>query len=185
MKTSLSRNEGLFESVLSARKSTKYEAGKRIFSQGDDCSDVYYIERGVVKLTLVSKRGRGAVLGILGPGDFIGEGCITAAATHATSAVAIVASTLLTIEPKSITELLEHDAILAKRFIHYLIERQQRIEQDLIDHLFNSSEKRLARTLWLLSEYSKEDNVPPILEKSNRTRSQRWWAPRGRESISS
>ena len=82
MKTPLSRNEGLFESVLPARKSTKYEAGKTIFSQGDNCNDVYYIERGVVKLTLVSTRGRGAVLGILGPGDFIGEACMTGLTTY-------------------------------------------------------------------------------------------------------
>jgi CRP-like cAMP-binding protein len=79
--------------------------------------------------------------------------------------VAIVASTVLTIGRKTMAELLEHDAIIAKRFIHYLLVRQQRIEQDLIDHLVNSSEKRLARTLWLLSEYSKEGKVPPLLEK--------------------
>lgn len=123
-----------------------------IFSQGDNCSDIQYIERGVVKLTLVSKRGRSAVLGILGTGDFIGEACVTGLTTYSTSAVAIVASTLLTIGNKSMAELLEQDTILAKRFIHYLLVRQQRIERDLIDHLLNPIEKRLARTLWLLSE---------------------------------
>lgn len=164
--TKASRHDGgSFESVLPARKSTVYSAGKTIFTQGDDCDEVHYIERGVVKLTLVSTRGRGAVLGILGSGDFLGERCLSGANSYTTSAVAIVPSTVQTIGRKSMSELLGKGAILASRFLQYLLARQQCIEQDLMDHLLNSSEKRLARTLMLLAQYSKEDDAPQILEK--------------------
>lgn len=156
---------GLFEAALPARKIIQYDAGQTVISQGDECSDVYHIEEGIVKLTLVSKRGRGAVLGILGEGDFFGEGCITGQSVYSTSAIAIVTSSISIIKKKTMLRLFEEDPKISTLFINYLLARNQRIEQALIDHLFNSSEKRLARTLLTLAEYGDAGKLPPILAK--------------------
>ena len=134
-------------------------------SQGEDCKEVFYIESGVVKLTLVSKRGRSAVLGILSEGDFFGEACITGDTTYSTSAIALVPSKIIIIKGKNMLSMIESDPSLSTRFISYLLARNRRIEQDLIDHMFNFSEKRLARTLLRLAQAGRNGNIPPILEK--------------------
>ena len=126
---------------------------------------MYYIEKGVVKLTLVSKRGKSAVLGILSEGDFFGEGCITNESTHATSAIALVPSTIYVIKGKAMARLVEENPSISKHFINYLLSRNRRMEQDLIDHMFNFSEKRLARTLLSLARSGNAGKVPPILQK--------------------
>jgi CRP/FNR family transcriptional regulator, cyclic AMP receptor protein len=154
-----------FGTALPARKIVEYEAGDTIISQGDECSDVHHIEEGVVKLTLVSNRGRGGVLGILGPGDFFGESCITGQSVYLTSAVALVRSSVSKIKRKVMLRLVEDDPTASKRFINYLLTRNLRIEQSLIDHLFNSSEKRLARTLLLLARSGAGGKLSPIFEK--------------------
>src|SRR3989440_8805952 len=141
-----------FAAALPARKIVQYAAGETIISQGDECTDVYYIEEGVVKLTLVSNHGKSAVLGILGPGDFFGEGCIGEQGVYLTSAIALVNSSVSIIKRKTMLRLIEEDRSLCSRFIRYLLTRSQRIDQNLIDHLLNSSEKRLARTLLLLAK---------------------------------
>ena len=141
-----------FAGALPARKIVQYTAGETIISQGDECTDVYYIEEGVVKLTLVSNHGKSAVLGILGPGDFFGEGCIGEQGVYLTSAIALVNSSVSIIKRKTMIRLIEEDRSLCSRFIRYLLTRSQRIDQNLIDHLLNSSEKRLARTLLLLAK---------------------------------
>jgi CRP-like cAMP-binding protein len=143
--------KAFFATALPARKIAAYTAGETIISQGDECTDVYYIEDGVVKLTLVSNHGKSAVLGILGPGDFFGEGCIGEQSVYLTSAIALVDSSISIIKRKTMMRLIEEDRSVCSRFIKYLLIRNQRIDQNLIDHLLNSSEKRLARTLLLLA----------------------------------
>jgi CRP/FNR family cyclic AMP-dependent transcriptional regulator len=160
-----SQSAEVFATALTGKNAKEYEAGHTIVSQGDECTDVYYIEKGVVKLTLVSNRGKGAVLGILGPGDFFGEACIGGDAVFSTSAIALVPSLVNVIKRKSMIRLVEENPSLSAHFINYLLTRNRRIEQDLIDHMFNFSEKRLARTLLLLARGGKNGEVAPILEK--------------------
>ena len=155
----------VFTTALTGKNAKEFEAGQTIVSQGEECTDVYYIEKGMVKLTLVSNRGKGAVLGILGAGDFFGEACIGGDAVFATSAIALVPSVIHVIKRKSMIRLVEENPSLSAHFISYLLTRNRRIEQDLIDHMFNFSEKRLARTLLLLARGGKNREVAPILEK--------------------
>jgi CRP/FNR family transcriptional regulator, cyclic AMP receptor protein len=150
--------------LLEISKLVNYPASKTIVAQGDDCSDVHYVCEGIVKLTLVSKRGRTAVLGILAKGDFFGEQCITGEATHLTSAIALVPTTIGVIKRQTMLRLIQNDRTIATQFLNYLLARNSRIQQDLIDHIFNSSEKRLARTLLLLSEYGETVHGESILK---------------------
>lgn len=118
-----------------------------------------------MKLATVSKRGRGAVLAILGPGDFAGEECLTGEATRQFSAVALVPCSIVVIKRRTMVRLIEQDGAAASQIIGYLLQRNRRIEEALIDRVFNSSEKRLARTLLLLNEHGKRNNSPYILER--------------------
>jgi CRP/FNR family transcriptional regulator, cyclic AMP receptor protein len=154
-----------FAKTLPAKKIKEFKTGETIISQGEDCADVHYIEKGVVKLTLVSNRGKGAVLGILGEGDFFGEACITGGGLYTTSAIALVPSLVNIIKAKAMLRLVEENPSLSAHFINYLVSRNRRIEQDLIDHMFNFSEKRLARTLLLLARSRQGEKVSPILGK--------------------
>jgi CRP/FNR family cyclic AMP-dependent transcriptional regulator len=158
--------EPLFPKVLRG-KIVEYLPSKTIFSQGEQCRAVHYIRQGVVKLVLVSKRGRSGVLGFLGRGDFFGEACIGGHATYQTSAITLVPSTIMVIDRKKMIHMIEKEPHVCTQFINYLLSRNHRIEQDLIDHLFNSSEKRLARTLLLLNEYEKGNENPPIIQILN------------------
>jgi CRP/FNR family cyclic AMP-dependent transcriptional regulator len=160
-----SHTPGFFARALPSKKIKEFRTGETIISQGEDCTDVHYIEKGVVKLTLVSDRGKGAVLGILGEGDFFGEACITGESVYSTSAIALVPSTVNVIKGKAMLRMVEEDPSISKHFINYLVMRNRRIEQDLIDHMFNFSEKRLARTLLLLARSRQGDEAPPILDK--------------------
>jgi CRP/FNR family transcriptional regulator, cyclic AMP receptor protein len=154
-----------FSAALPARKIVDFRAGETIITQGDECTDVHYIDEGVVKLTSVSNRGRGAVLGILGSGDFFGESCISGQSVYLTSAIALVRSKVSIIRRKSMVRLVEEDPSVSMRFINYLLLRNLRMEQNLIDHLFNSSEKRLARTLLLLARSGDGGKLPAIFDK--------------------
>jgi CRP/FNR family transcriptional regulator, cyclic AMP receptor protein len=162
---SVSGTPGFFGKALPSKKIKEFKTGETIISQGEDCTDVHYIEKGVVKLTLVSNRGKGAVLGILGEGDFFGEACITGDAVYSTSAIALVPSMVNVIKGKTMLRMVEEDPAISTHFINYLVMRNRRIEQDLIDRMFNFSEKRLARTLLLLARNRQGDKVAPILEK--------------------
>ena len=156
-----------FSAALPARKIVEFRAGETIISQGDDCTDVHYIDEGVVKLTSVSNRGRGAVLGILGSGDFFGESCISGQSVYLTSAIALVRSKVSIMRRKVMMRLVEEDPAVSMRFINYLLLRNLRMEQNLMDHLFNSSEKRLARTLLLLARSADGRKLSPIFDKIN------------------
>ncbi len=144
---------GVFKSVLA------YAQGQRIYSQGGPCDTVLYIKRGEVKLSVTSKTGREAVVAVLGAGHFFGEGALAGQPLRIGSATAHVPSTIVAVKKSDMQQLLHMEHALSDRFIAHLLTRNVRIEQDLIDQLFNSAEKRLARALLLLAHYG-EEHVP-------------------------
>jgi CRP/FNR family transcriptional regulator, cyclic AMP receptor protein len=148
-----------------ARKIVDYGRADTVFSQGEACDSVLYIQKGGVKLSVLSKTGREAVVAMLGPGDFFGEGCMAGQAVRMGSATAITPSTILVIEKDAMVRLLHKQHELSDRFISHMLARNIRIEEDLIDQLFNSSEKRLARALLLLARYGKQDNPQQVVPK--------------------
>jgi CRP/FNR family transcriptional regulator, cyclic AMP receptor protein len=154
-----------FSSLLPSSRTIEYPADGTIFVQEDRCTDVHYIKHGVVKLMLVSRRGRSGILGFLGKGDFFGEGCIGGRASYLTSAIALVPTTVNVVRQKQMLEILGKEPQVCSRFINYLLSRNHRIEEDLIDHLFNSSERRLARTLLLLAQYDKGGTEALVLQQ--------------------
>jgi CRP/FNR family cyclic AMP-dependent transcriptional regulator len=139
-----------------ARKVAEFTRKQRIFSQGDAANEIYYIQDGAVRLSVVSASGKEAVVGTMGPSDFFGEGCLAGQGVRMGSATAILPTRLLVVEKKKMVRLLHEQHALADRFITYVLSRNIRIEEDLIDQLFNSSEKRLARALLLLARYGME-----------------------------
>jgi CRP/FNR family transcriptional regulator, cyclic AMP receptor protein len=151
------------------RTIVKYAARQPIFSQGDPATDVLYIQDGAVKLSVLSKTGREAVIGMLGPSDFFGEGCLAGQAVRMGTAMATVSSTVLIIEKDEMVRVLREESTLSDRFIAHILSRNIRIEEDLVDQLFNSSEKRLARALLLLAHYGKEiapvHNIPTVSQE--------------------
>jgi CRP-like cAMP-binding protein len=143
----------------------EYGRGDVIFSQGDTCEAVLYIQQGGVKLSVLSKAGREAVVAMLGPGDFFGEGCLAGQPIRMGTAMAITPSTVLVIEKDRMVKLLHKQHALSDRFISHMLGRNIRIEEDLIDQLFNSSEKRLARALLLLARYGQQDKPQRVVPK--------------------
>ena len=148
----------------------EYQRADVIFTQGDPCEHVLYIQNGGVKLSVLSKAGREAVVAMLGPGDFFGEGALTGQSIRIGTATATMPSTVLVIEKGAMLRLLHDEPTFSDRFISYMLARNLRIEADLVDHLFNSSEKRLARTLLLLARYgdqgSAERKIPKISQET-------------------
>jgi len=143
----------------------KFARGETIFSQGDACRHVLYIRSGGVKLSVMAKSGREAVVAMLGPTDFFGEGCLTGQPLRVGSATAITPSVILTIRKDEMARLLHTQHAMSDRFISHMLARNLRIEEDLIDQLFNSSEKRLARALLLLARYGKNDKPVRIVPR--------------------
>ena len=148
-----------------ARTMTEFERNETLFSQGDPCKNIMYIRKGGVKISVVSKTGKEAVVGLMGPGDFIGEGGMAGQPTRMATATAIAPVTALVIDNKEMFRVLHAETAFSDRFISYMLHRNVRIEEDLIDQLFNSSEKRLARTLLLLARYGMEDKPQRVLPK--------------------
>ncbi len=134
-----------------------YRTGQFIFRQGEPGTQVFYIQSGQIKLSVVSKAGRQAIVAMLGPGEFFGEGCLAGQVSRMGSASAAGHSTIMCVAKEPMQDLLHQEHPLSDRFIAHMLARNIRIEQDLIDHLFNSSEKRLARTLLLLARYGRHD----------------------------
>ena len=153
-----------------ARTIVEYGRGESIFAQGDACADVLYIQTGGVKLSVLSKNGREAVVAMLGPGDFFGEGCLAGQPMRMGSATAITPSVVMLVGKDKMVRLLHKQHAMSDRFISHMLSRNIRIEEDLIDQLFNSSEKRLARTLLLLARYGKPDKparaVPKVSQET-------------------
>src|SRR4029079_14344500 len=145
--------QAFLDSAGVARKVVEYHRGEAIFTQGDPCEHVLYIQKGNVKLSVVSKAGREAIVAMLGPGEFFGEGCLAGQPVRMGSATATTDSTILQVDKGQMVRLLHKQHALSERFIAHMLARNIRIEEDLVDHLFNSSEKRLARTLLLLARY--------------------------------
>ncbi len=148
-----------------ARKVTELKGAEVIYSQGDAAKAVMYLRAGGVKLSVVSESGKEAVVAILGPGDFFGEGCLAGQSVRMGTATAVTTSTVLVIEKNEMFKVLHDQHELSDRFIHFMLARNIRIEEDLVDQLFNSSEKRLARTLLLLARYGKEDQPQAVIPK--------------------
>jgi CRP/FNR family cyclic AMP-dependent transcriptional regulator len=157
--------QAFLDSAGVARKVKEFKKAQAVYSQGDAAKSVLYLQEGGVKLTVVNEVGREAVVAILGPGDFFGEGCLAGQSVRMGTATAISPSTLLVIEKSEMLKVLHEQHALSDRFITFMLARNIRVEEDLIDQLFNSSEKRLARTLLLLARYGKEDHPHGLLPK--------------------
>ncbi len=155
------------ETVGLKRSITQCPPNHKIFSQGDPSDAVFYIQKGRVKLTTLSKHGKEAVIAILGARDFLGEACLMGQLVRVASATAIVPSAVLRIEKGEMLRVLQKERALSGFFISYLLSRNLRIEEDLVDQLFNSTEKRLARTLLLLARYGKEGNPETVVPEIN------------------
>jgi len=151
------------------RKVTKYARSAVLFAQGDPASDVFYVQLGSIKLSVLSRTGKEAVVAILGPGDFFGEGCLASQPRRMATASALSASTVLVIEKNQMQDMIHDEPALAERFLTHMLARNIRIEEDLIDQLFNSSEKRLARALLLLARYGKVDQPLTLPKLSQET----------------
>jgi CRP/FNR family transcriptional regulator, cyclic AMP receptor protein len=148
-----------------ARKAVDYLPATGIFTQGDPADTVLYIQYGSVKLSVVSQKGKEAVVGVLSPGDFFGEGALAGQPVRLATATAMTASRILVIPKRQMIRLLHQHHALSDRFIAHMLARNNRLEEDLVDHLFNASEKRLARTLLLLARYGKPDGPRRVLPK--------------------
>jgi len=146
-----------------ARKVVEYRRSEKIYSQGDPATSVLYIQDGGVKLSVVNEVGKEAVVAILGPGDFFGEGCLAGQSVRMGMAIAITSATLLVIEKKEMIRVLHAEHAFSDRFLSHMLVRNIRFEEDLVDQLFNSCEKRLARTLLLLAQYGKQKQPQKML----------------------
>ena len=143
----------------------KYQSHQTIFAQGDAADAVFYIESGKVKVTVLSQQGKEAVLALLAAGDFFGEGCLTGQPQRMTSTVAMEECTISRLEKAVVLRTVHEEPAFAEMFIAYLLQRNLRMEGDLVDQLFNSSEKRLARLLLILANFGKEDNPETVIPK--------------------
>ncbi len=152
-----------------ARKIQEYRRGESIYSQGDAAESVMYIQKGGVKLSVVNGSGKEAVVAMFGPTDFFGEGCMAGQTIRMGTTSAITPTTLLVIQKKELLRALHAQHELSDHFIAYMLARNIRVEEDLIDQLFNSSEKRLARTLLLLARYGKQEQPDRMLRVSQET----------------
>ena len=144
------------------RKIAAFPKKQTIFVQGDSSDAVFYIQKGKVRLTVVSESGKEAIIGILNEGDFFGEGCLTGQPLRLCSATAMTDCSVMQIDKKCMVEVLHRENAFSDIFVAYLLTRNIRYEEDLVDQLFNSSEKRLARVLLLLAHFGK-DGVPEIV----------------------
>jgi CRP/FNR family cyclic AMP-dependent transcriptional regulator len=145
------------------RKVKEFQGKETIFAQGDAANSVIYIQKGAVRLTVLSETGKEAVVATLGPGDFLGEGCLAGQTIRMATATTIAQTTVLTIEKHEVIRALHKEHEFSDRFIAYTLARNARVEEDLIDQLFNSSEKRLARTLLLLARYGAQDQPQKVI----------------------
>ena len=148
-----------------SRRIANFRKGQVIFSQHDPCDSVLYIQSGNAKVTVVNPQGKEAVLALLGPGDFLGEGCIVGNPVRMVTATAMAAIEATIIEKKELIRVLHDEREFARTFIQYMLERNIKIEADLVDQLFNSSEKRLARALLILARYGKEGEPETVMAR--------------------
>lgn len=157
--------QAFLDSAGAARRVAKYRRSEVVFAQGDPCTSVMYIQDGSIKLSVLSRAGKEAVVAVLGPGDFFGEGALADQPVRMGTATALMPSTVLVIDKREMIRVLHEQHAFSDRFIAYMVSRNIRVEADLVDQLFNSSEKRLARTLLLLTRYGKEGRPQGVLPK--------------------
>jgi CRP/FNR family cyclic AMP-dependent transcriptional regulator len=162
--------QAYLDSTGPARTVVKYRQGDVVFAQGDSADDVRYLQKGVIKVSVISRIGKEAVVAMLVPGDFFGEGALAGGLVRIETATAMAPSSVLIIEKQAMVDLLHNEPRFADRFLSHMLTRNIRIEADLVDHLFNSSEKRLARALLLLARYGDqtgaERRIPKISQET-------------------
>jgi CRP/FNR family transcriptional regulator, cyclic AMP receptor protein len=164
-KKSIFDAEVFLQSVGASRRVEEFRKKQTIFSQGDSAESVMYVQNGSVKLTVVNEGGKEAVVAILGSGDFFGEGGMAGQKFRIATATAVLPTTVLIIEKDEMMRVLHTEHALSDRFISHILARNIRVEADLVDQLFNSTEKRLARTLLLLARYGQEDQSEKIFQR--------------------
>jgi CRP/FNR family cyclic AMP-dependent transcriptional regulator len=147
------------------RTIVKYGVNQTVFSQGEAADSVFFIEQGKVKVTVVSEQGKEAVVAVLGPGQFCGEGCLAGQPRRMATATAITEGEIMRLEKAAVIRVLHDEPAFSEMFVSHLLARNIRVEEDLVDQLFNSSEKRLARALLLLANFGKEGRPEPIIAK--------------------
>ena len=161
--------EAYLQSTGPARKVVKHRRGEVVFAQGDPSTDVRYVQKGAIKISVLSRIGKEAVIAMLSPGDFFGEGALAGQTVRIETATALAPSSVLIIEKEAMVRLLHDEPLFADRFLSHMLARNMRIEADLVDQLFNSSEKRLARTLLLLARYGQANpqrTLPKISQET-------------------
>jgi CRP-like cAMP-binding protein len=158
-------SEFLRNKAISGRTTVTYGKGQVLFSQGDAADAIFQIEKGKLKLTVVSTQGKEAVIALLTAGDFFGEGCLAGQTKRMCTATALTDCVTVRLEKPEMVRVLRDDPAFAEIFLHYLLSRNIRIEEDLVDQLFNSSEKRLARVLLLLANFGKAGKAEPVVAK--------------------
>ena len=151
--------------VGGGRNIGNYRNGQIVFSQGDAADAVFYIQKGKAKVTVVSEHGKEAVVAILGANEFFGEGCLAGQAQRIATVTAMMESVIMRLEKAAILRVIHREPAFSEVFIAHLLQRAIRVEADLVDQLFNSSEKRLARLLLLLANFGKESKPEPIIAK--------------------
>ena len=154
-------------SVGNGRTIAKYQRGQPIFRQGDPADAVFYIHKGNVRITVVSEQGKEGVIGVLGAGEFFGEGCLAGQPLHMATASATAECAIARIEKDAMIRKLRDEPAFSQLFMAYLLSRNVQIEADLVDQLFNSSEKRLARVLLLLAQFGKDGKMEPVIPDIN------------------
>ena len=145
------------------RTISKYRMNQIVFSQGDAADSIFFIEQGKVKVTVVSEQGKEAVVAVLGPGQFCGEGCLAGQPRRMATVTAITEAEIMRLEKTAVVRVLHDEPAFSEMFVSHLLARNIRVEEDLVDQLFNSSEKRLARALLLLANFGKEGRPEPII----------------------
>jgi CRP/FNR family cyclic AMP-dependent transcriptional regulator len=153
------------ETAAKGRIISTHQKKQIIFSQGDDADSVFYIKAGKIKVTVVSKQGKEAVVAILGADEFLGEGCLLGQPRRLATASAMTECVTMSVEKSEIQRVLQDEPAFSKMFVSHILARNARVEEDLVDQLFNSTEKRLARVLLLLANFGKEGQPQPIVAK--------------------
>ena len=151
--------------VNGGRTLSTYKKNQIVFSQGDPAKAVFYVEQGKIKVTVISEQGKEAVVAIHGKGDFFGEGCLTAQSRRLATAAAMTESVIMRLEKAAIVRVLNEEPKFADLFMSYLLTRNARVEADLVDQLFNSSERRLARLLLLMANFGKKGRPETVITK--------------------
>ena len=157
--------QAFLKSAQVSPRTVRFTPGAVIFAQGAQANSVFYVQEGAIKLSVLSSGGKEAVVAMLGPGDFVGEGCLAGQPLRMGTATAVMRTTLLRIPRLDMVRMLHEHPDFSDRFLSHMLTRNIRIEEDLVDQLFNSSEKRLARTLLLLARYGREDTTQRVLPK--------------------